>query len=214
MKRRLKLFCGAAIFLFLAGCSSTSSSALLEKNASEEFSGHYTGLKAKIAVSDFELKTSGINTDIGAALKESFTGVLNNTQHFLIVPAPEAELIISIQVNEFVPEGSGGKSGVGGGGSSPGNFMGGLLGPPLAKANMRLALRIIDPATSTAISSRDIYSQATQMPGQKTKNSHGMVFKGVLSVYTGTPMGKVIYDCFNEAAHYTVQNIPVNYYKY
>ena len=214
VKKNFRLFVGAVILLFVAGCFSTQPQTQLGKSPAGEFLGPYTGSKAKIAVSDFELKTAGADAEVGAALKDIFITTLNNTQRFLVVTQPEADLIISIQVNEFVPEGSGGKNGVGGGGSSPGSFMGGLLGPPLSKANMQLALRIIDPTTSTIISNQDIYSQAAQSLKEKIKIPHGMVFKAGLSIYAGTPMGKVIYDCLVEAVRYTAQNTPLNYYKY
>ena len=214
VKRNFGLSVCAVILLFTAGCFSTKPQAQLDKNSTGESLGLYTGPKAKITVSDFELKTSGANAEVGAALKDAFIATLNNTQRFLIVTQAEADLVINVQINEFVPESSGGKSGVGGGGSSPGSFMGGLLGPPLSKANMQLVLRIIDPTTSTVISSRDIYSQAARSLRNKIKTPHGMVFKAELSSYAGTPMGKVINDCLVEAARYIAQNTPLNYYKY
>lgn len=200
--------------LFVAGCFSTKPHAQLDKSLTGEPLGSYFGPKAKIAVSDFELKTSAANAQAGAALKDAFISILNNTQRFSIVAQQEADLIISVQINKFVPESSGGKSGVGGGGSAQSNFMGGLLGPPLSKSNMQLSLRIIDHVSSSVISSRDIHGQAAQSPGKKIKVPHGMVFKAGLSAYTDTPMGKVIYDCLIEAARYVAQNTPLGYYKY
>jgi curli biogenesis system outer membrane secretion channel CsgG len=198
---------------FAAGCFSTKPHAQLDKSLTGEPLGRYFGPKAKIAVSDFELKTSGANAQAGIALKDAFIGILNNTQRFSIVAQQEADLIINVEINEFVPESSGGKSGVGGGGSGQSNFMGGLLGAPLNKANMQLGLRIIDHVSSSVISSRDIHSQAAQSPGKKIK-VRGMVFKAGLSAYADTPMGKVIYDCLIEAARYIAQNAPLGYYKY
>lgn len=200
--------------MFAAGCFSTKPHAQLDKSLTGEPLSRYFGPKARIAVSDFELKTSGANAQAGAALKDAFIGILNDTQRFSIVAQPEADLIISVQINEFVPESSGGKSGVGGGGSGQSNFMGGLLGAPLNKANMQLGVRIIDHVSSSVISSRDIHSQAAQSPGKKIKVPRGMVFKAGLSAYADTPMGKVIYDCLIEAARYIAQNAPLGYYKY
>ena len=213
VERNFRLFV-CAVILFMTGCFSTKPHAQLDKSLTGQPLGRYSGSKAKIAVSDFELKTSGVNAEAGAALKDAFISILNNTQRFLTVGQQEADLIISVQINEFVPESSGGKSGVGGGGSGQGNFMGGLLGPPLNKANMQLSVRIIDHISSSIISSRDIHSQAAQSPGKKIKAPHGMVFKAGLAAYAGTPMGKVIYDCLVESARYIAQNTPLNYYRY
>ena len=197
----------------MAGCFSTKPHIQLDKSLPGDVLGAYSGRKAKLAVSDFELKTSGANAQAGLALKDAFISILNNTQRFLIVSFQEADLIISVDINEFVPVGSGGKSGIGGGGSGQNSFMGGLLGPTLSKSNMQLGLRIIDHASSSVISSRDIYSQASQIPANKIKIPQVMVFKAGLSTYAGTPMGKVIYDCLLEAARYMVQNVPLNYYR-
>ncbi len=212
VERNFKLFV-FVIILFLAGCFSTKPRIQLDDSLTGEVLGAYSGQKAKLAVSDFELKTSGANAQVGLALKDAFIGILNDTKRFLIVSLQEADLVISVDINEFVPESSGGKSGIGGGGSGQNNFMGGLLGPVLSKSNMQLGLRIIDRASSSVISNRDIYSQVSQIPGNKIKIPHIMVFKAGLSIYAGTPMGKVIYDCLLEASRYIAQNVPLDYYK-
>ena len=124
----------------------------------------------------------------------------------------DADLIINVGIVEFVPENSGGKSGLAGGGSSASSFMGGLLGEVLNKANMQLNLRIIDRVSSAVISSRDIQSQVVERSGTKIKFPQDKVFKAGLGDYLGTPMGKVFYDCIVEASRYIVQNVPQNYY--
>ena len=212
VERNFRLFVFVAI-LFLAGCFSTKPHIQLDKSLTGEVLGSYSGRKAKLAVSDFELKTSGANAEVGLALKDAFISILNNTQRFLIVSLQEADLIINVDINEFVPESSGGKSGIGGGGSGRNSFMGGLLGRTLSKSNMQLGLRIIDHASLSVITNRDIYSQASQIPGKKIKIPHVMVFKAGLNTYAGTLMGKVIYDCLFEAARYIAQQVPLNYYK-
>ena len=211
---KFRLFLGALMLLSVTGCFSAKPHAQLDKSLTGQPLGRYIGPKAKIAVSDFELKTAGVNAEAGSALKDAFISSLNNTRRFLIVSQQEADLVISAQVNEFVPESSGGKSGVGGGGSSSSGFMGGLLGPPLSKANMQLGLRIIDHASSKVISNRDIQSRVAETPGKKVRIPRGMVFKAGISVYAGTPMGKVIYDCLIESTRYVAQNVPLEYYKY
>jgi curli biogenesis system outer membrane secretion channel CsgG len=212
MKKSLKLM-GCLVLLLLAGCFSTKAPSRLDKSLIDESLSSYTGLKAKIAVNDFELKTSGIDEQTGVALKEDLASILNATKRFVIVAPQEADLMISVGVIEFIPESSGGKSGIAGGGSSASSFMGGLLGEALSTANMQLSLRIIDCATSNIISSRDIQSQAEENPGRKIKTPQDKVLKVYLSEYTGTPMGKVISDCLTEAGRYIVQNVPLTYYK-
>lgn len=213
MKKNFQLVSCAITLLFLAGCFSIKSHSVLDKSLPGEPLTPYSGAKVKIAVNDFELKTSGLDAQVGLALKEYFISILNNTKRFIIAPALEADLIISVAVIEFIPESSGGKSGSGGGGSSASSFMGGLLGEALNKANMQLSLRLIDRATSNIISSKDIQSQTVENPGKKIKTPHDKVFKAGLSEYAGTPMGKVIYDCLIEASRYIAQNVPLNYYK-
>ncbi len=213
MKKNFKIFAAAVILLCLAGCFSTKTHSVLDKSFTGEQLNHYSGPKAKITVNDFELKTSGIYPQVGLALKEYFISILNDTKRFIMDTPQEADLIISVEVIEFIPESSGGKSGLAGGGSSASSFMGGLLGEALNKANMQLRLRIIDRATSSIIGSRDIQSQAVENPGKKTTTPHDKIFKTGLSEYAGTPMGKVIYDCLVEAGRYVAQNVPLSYYK-
>lgn len=212
MKRSFKFGC-LVMLLFIAGCFSTKLHPAQGKYLEGEPLEGYSGPKAKIAVSDFELKTSGLNADVGLALKEYFINILNNTKRFVVTAPPETDLIISIGVIEFVPENSGGKSGIAGGGSAASSFMGGLLGTPLNKATMQLSLRIVDRATSNVINSRDIQSQAVENRGNKINTPHDKVFKAGLSEYAGTPMGKVIYECLLEAARYIALNVPLTYYK-
>ena len=213
MRKSFRLFGSLVLSLFIAGCFSARTQSVSSKNLPDDPLKGYSGPKSKIAVSDFELKTSGLNTETGQALKEYLVSILNNTRRFSIVSPSDAELIISAGIIEFVPENSGGKSGVAGGGSAASSYMGGLLGTPLNKATMQLSLRIVERATSNVINSRDIQSQAVENPGNKTKTPHDKFFKGPLSEYAGTPMGKVIYECLLEAARYIALNVPQNYYK-
>ncbi|MFH1191220.1 MAG: CsgG/HfaB family protein [Candidatus Omnitrophota bacterium] len=212
MKKSFKLLGCAAMLLFLAGCFSAKSPSALNKTLTGEFLDPYLGAQAKIAVNDFELKTSGLDAQVSLALKEYFVSILSSTKRFAIVAPQDADLIISVGIVEFIPENSGGKSGLAGGGSSASSFMGGLLGEVLNKANMQLSLRIIDRATLEVLSSKDIQSQVVEHPGEKIKFPQDKIFKGGLSDYAETPMGKVIYDCIVEAGRYIVQNVPVNYY--
>ena len=213
MKINFKLLSYVVMLLFLSGCFSTKLHSVLDKTPTGELLSPYLGAQAKIAVNDFELKTSGLDAQVSLALKEYFVNILNSTKRFVIVSPQDADLIISVGIVEFIPENSGGKSGLAGGGSSASSFMGGLLGEVQNKANMQLSLRIIDRATSEVISSRDIQSQVVENSGKKIKFPQDKVFRAGLSDYVGIPMGKVIYDCIIEAGLFIVQNIPQNYYK-
>ncbi|MFA4988593.1 MAG: CsgG/HfaB family protein [Candidatus Omnitrophota bacterium] len=213
MNMKFRVFCCLVLPLFASGCFSAGGWNRKALHPASEGWSSYRGQKARIAVSDFELNTSGLTTELGQALKEYFVSILAGTNHFILVAPTETDLIISAGVVEFVPENSGGKSGVGGGGSAASNFMGGLLGTPLNKATMQLNLRIVDRPTSSVISSRDIQSQAVENPENKINTPRDKAFKSGLSEYAGTPMGKVIHECLLEAARYTVSNVPQNYYK-
>lgn len=212
MKKSFKLLSYIVIFLSLSGCFSTKPHFVLDKTSAGKLLNPYQGPQAKIAVNDFELKTSGVETQVSLALKEYFVNILNSTKRFLIVAPQEADLIINVAIIEFVPENSGGKSGLAGGGSSASSFMGGLLGEVLNKANMQLNLRIIDRTTAAVIGSRDIQSQVAERHGAKIDFPQDKVFRTGLSDYVGTPMGKVFYDCIVEAGCFVVQNVPQNYY--
>jgi curli biogenesis system outer membrane secretion channel CsgG len=212
MKKSFKFLSCLVILLAFSGCVSTKPPAGAGKLSVEELLSPSQGPQAKIAVNDFELKTSGVQVQVSVALKEYFVNILNITKRFLIVPPQDADLIISVEIVEFIPENSGGKSGLAGGGSSASSFMGGLLGEVLNKANLQLSLRIIDRATSEVISSRDIQSQVVENPAKKIKFPQDKAFRAGLSDYAGTAMGKVIYDCIMESGRFIIQNVPQNYY--
>jgi curli biogenesis system outer membrane secretion channel CsgG len=213
MKKIFKLLSWGIIFLGLSGCFSSKPNFVLDKTSPGELLTPYQGPEAKIAVNDFELKTSGVQPQVSLALKDYFVNILNSTKRFIVVAPQDADLIISVGIVEFIPENSGGKLGLAGGGSSASSFMGGLLGEVLNKANMQLTLRIIDRASLAVISSREIQSQVAERPGKKIKFPQDRVFRAGLGDYLGTPMGKVFYDCMLEASRFIVQNVPESYYK-
>jgi len=214
MKKSFKLLSCAVMFLCLSGCFWTKPHLVPDKVSAGGEPNSYQGPQAKIAINDFELKTSGVDARISLALKEYFVNILNNTKHFAMVAPQDADLIISVGIIEFIPENSGGKNGLAGGGSSASSFMGGLLGKVLNKANMQLSLRIIDRVSLEVIGSRDIQSQAVEeRPGMKIEFPQDKVFRAGLSDYVGTPLGKVFYDCIMEASRFIVQNVPQKYYQ-
>jgi len=202
-----------AVLLTLSGCIWAKPHSGPGNLSSEGLLAPYQGLQAKIAVNDFELKTAGAEAQVSAAMKEYFVNILNATKRFKIVPPQDADLIVSVGIIEFIPENSGGKSGLAGGGSSASSFMGGLLGEVLNKATMQLNLRMIDRPTSKVLYSRDIQSQVIEHPGERIKFTQDKAFRALFSDYANTPMGKVIYDCILECGYFIVQNIPPDYYR-
>ena len=212
MKKAIQLLSCLMVMWVLSGCAGARTGHIPAKLPAEELLVAYQGPQAKIAVGDFELKTAGIEPQVSAAMKEYLVSVLTATKRFLIVPPQEADLIINAEIVEFVPEDSGGKAGLAGGGSRASGFMGGLLGEVLNKANLKLGLRIIERATSKVLASRDIQSQVVERPGERIKFNPDKAFRTVLSDYAATPMGKVIYDCIVESGRFIVQNVPQSYY--
>jgi len=182
----------------------------------------YSGLKARIAVADFEVRATKATSDIGAGLRELLVAALAETNRFQIVAhqplnsgTPEvkpADLIISIAVTEFEPEASSGKGGIGGGGSAGSNALGALLGAALNKARIALDIRIINASTSEVLTSTLVQGQASDV-GSAGPLVNWSLGSG-LSVYSNTPMEKAMRICLAEAVRYITQNIPQEYYKY
>jgi len=211
MGQTFKFISCLIILSFAAGC--------IHFGKKEEISisrqlGSYSGRKAKIAVSDFEIKTSGIDQETADSLREAFVNILGQSNRFILVPQQEAELAVNISILEFNPEAAGGKSGLAGGGSAGNNFMGGLLGASLNNANMGLSLRVIERLSATVIDQKVIRVQAAQPADKRKKSTSGIFLKENLTVYAGAPMGQVIRDCLLESARYLAQGVEPKYYKY
>jgi curli biogenesis system outer membrane secretion channel CsgG len=119
----------------------------------------YAGPKAKIAVTDFEVKSNKVSAEIVSGFKEMFVKALKDTNRFLVELAP-ADLIISLAVTEFEPQASGGRAGVGGGGGVGRGLLGGLLGNTENKARITLDIRIVDVSTSKVLAVTDVQAQA------------------------------------------------------
>lgn len=215
MTKTIKLIFLASVLTFGAGCISSKARPQLDNTFIGQPLEHYSGPKAKVTLTDFEIKTPAATKDEGVALREAFLSVLEGSGRFTVVPAQEADLVINVAVVEFNPEAAGGKLGLGGGGSAGSSFMGGLLGVSLNRASMGLDLRIIERASSKVINKRVIRSLSTETPATKDKElSKKLVLRNGLSRYKDGPMGKVIQDGIVESARYLAQNIPLEYYKY
>jgi len=178
----------------------------------------YSGPKAEVTVTDFEVKATKAELTIGPALHKMLVGALLENKHFLVAglkPQGKADLIITAVVVEFEPEASGGKSGIGGGGGAASGALGGLLGAAVNKAHLALDIRIADAATSEVLASTVVQGQAADILGNPDSGvvENRPMVEG-LSAYTNTPMEKAINACITDAANYITQIIPAKYYKY
>ena len=205
----------ALLVFVVAGCAASKERPKIDQTFVGQPLENYVGPKAKVAVTDFEIKTAGANKDTGSALRDIFINALTQSNRFIVVAQAEANLIVNISVIEFEPEASGGKAGFAGGGSWGASFMGGLLGASLNNANMGMELRIADKSNSAVISQKVIRAQASVLLRKRGKElPRWLVLKNGLSVYTGTPMDTVIHDCIIEGLRYLAQNVQLGYYKY
>lgn len=174
------------LFVFnLCGCISSVKKALFISKTK----------KAKITVADFEVKTAKADEEAVHALREKLISALLKNKRFLISePAlKQADLILTVTLAEFEPEGqSGGRLGIGGGGGSASGEFGGLLGPSINKAHVALEIRIADYASSQVFSVGRVQAQAS----------------------ANFSLDKAIDECINEAIKYILQSAPSKYYKY
>jgi curli biogenesis system outer membrane secretion channel CsgG len=203
----------------------------------------YSGLRTRLAVVDFELRTPDANSDIAAGLREMLTSALTQSKRFIIVDRkllvekpteqipssnikPSTELpsktesktiglIVTPSLTEFEPLSSGGRIGVGGGGGAGSGMFGGLLGGRLNKAHIAIDIRVTDPLTSQVISARNIQAQASDISGSLMTGFSGTWnLDANLASYANTPMEKALRICIIEAVRYISEAIPGRYYKY
>jgi curli biogenesis system outer membrane secretion channel CsgG len=181
----------------------------------------YSGNKAKISLADFDVTATKASSDIGRGLYTFLATTLVNSNRFSVSslqPTPQSvatDLIINTVVVEFEPQSSGGRAGIGGGGSVGSGLLGGLLGISPNKAHLVLDLRIVDGATSKVIATTRLKGQASDSAGINSISLLGNIALGEnLSKYARTPMEKAIRICIIEAVRYIAQNVPPSYFKY
>lgn len=236
------------LILGLAGCTRLSSflkgPSRIEGNVLVLTLPAYSGPKAKIVVSDFEIKAAKANSEIGIALRDILTSALTKSNRFIIVEHQElstaiqeqelnnlntpsggtkaekvktkpADLLVNLTISEFQPRPSGGAAGIGGGGGS-GGILNALLGARANnKANITLDIRIIDIASSETIAASRIQGQASDISGAiMTAPYSEWILSPKLSDYANTPMDKAIRICIIEATRYISGVVPRKYYKY
>lgn len=186
---------------------------------SHTFFSPYSGPKAKVIIADFEIMTAKATVEMGLNLRDLLASGLLKSQHFqLAAPSKDnnekpSGLIIASELLDFEPRGSGGNSGVGGGGSAASGVLGSLLGASVNKSYITLNIRIVDAGTAKVLFSERISGQAIEgkSPG-KGKHKAGNLGQG-LSMYAGTPMEEAVHKCILEAVRYIVQKAPPQYYK-
>lgn len=184
----------------------------------------YSGLKASIAVADFEIKTVTVSAEVGLGLRKALVAVLTHSNRFSVVERssasqglPQADLIIAAAITEFNPRSSGGKSGVGGGGGVGSGVLGALLSGTLNnKAHLSLDIRIIEASSSKVLAQTQLQGQASDAHGSGAvmREVLGNGLSGGVSGYANTPMEKAMRICVAEAVRYIAQAVPAPYYKY
>ncbi|MEW6074904.1 MAG: CsgG/HfaB family protein [Candidatus Omnitrophota bacterium] len=242
MKRMLAVGSILILGVMVAGCRTlkhiTHPATMADASVTSAVLPAYTGLKARIAIADFDIKAAKATFQIGSDLREMLVPALVSSNRFNVIerqvstapstgegrPAvsPEkekakiADLIITATVTEFEPHASGGRAGVGGGGGVGSGILGGLLGASLNKAHMAVDVRIVDAATSQVVASGRVQGQASDLAGGFTAGPLGSSsgLGAGLSAYANTPMEKAIRICLIEAIRYIAQEIPAGYYKY
>lgn len=224
MKKVAFLIACPLLIISLAGCASINTIIKPRPSpatAAVVFLPPYSGPKARIIVADFEAEAAKAGGEISSGLREMLVSALINSNRFSIIErqASNSEvkegLIISASITEFEPESSGGRSGIGGGGSAASGAFGGLLGGGVNKAHMALDVRITDASASKLIAATRLQGQATDISGGVMKGGSDTWALGEgLAAYAGTPLEKAIRLCLIEAVRYIGQAIPANYYKY
>jgi curli biogenesis system outer membrane secretion channel CsgG len=202
-------FCLIMPTLVFAGLQPT---AQVDNNAGTAGLPPYNGPKARIAVSNFDVKAAKAYGEIGTGLREMLVTALVNSSRFRVVERQvldavmqeqqlqasgaaasgqtsaqrgqikTADIIVTAAITEFEPQATGGGGGIGGGGRLGGSLVGALIGGSMNKAHMALDLRIIDTSTSEVLAATRVQGQATDIAGG--------IFAGVLgSVPLGIGLG-------------------------
>ena len=208
------LYIGACCLLAvgITGCRT-----IKQKSAAPVGLPVYSGPRAKIFVTDFQIKAPKAIQETGQAIREMFIATLENTKRFNIVElkgeASGADLIINAAVVEFEPPASGGRAGIGGGGGISNGVLGSLLGTSLNKAHITLNISIMDAASLKVLAATQLQGQAVDSNTAIIHEATGNLSAG-LSDYSNTPMEKAVRVCILEAARYVSSGIPASYYKY
>jgi curli biogenesis system outer membrane secretion channel CsgG len=214
----IKAFSYGVLVLALAGCAVLNKPVqLVDKFIGAYVFPPYSGPKASVVVADFDIKAARVTAEVNSGLREMLIDGLNKTNRFSIVSLPKdyaqnyAELIIAVEVVDFDPLISGGRMGVGGGGSAASGTLGSLLGVTANKSTIVLNIRIVDALSSKVLVSERISGQAVDTEAKH--RGKGITLNESLDAYANTSMGEAIDKCITEAVRYIVGKVPVKYYK-
>jgi len=206
------------LILALAGCAVLNKPVqLVDQFIGATLFPPYSGPKASVVVADFDIKAARVTTEVNSGLRDMLIDGLDKTNRFLVVPTPKdytqknAELIIAAEVVDFDPLISGGRMGVGGGGSAASGTLGSLLGVTANKSTIVLNIRIVDALSSKVLVSERISGQAVEVEAQH--RGAGLVLNEGLDAYSNTSMGEAINKCIAEAIRYIVGKVPAKYYR-
>ncbi|MCM8797527.1 MAG: hypothetical protein NC923_06620 [Candidatus Omnitrophica bacterium] len=221
------------VLLFLASLNGCISPKHVFRPAANVIFPSYSGLKACITVTGFEIKASKANSDIGSGVRQMLVSALLDSNRF-IIPNVEtknterrsqrakvgdkerpADLIINVAITEFEPQASGGSSGIGGGGGVRSGVLGAMLGDSLGKTCISLDVRIIDAHTHNLLAAKQVRGQASNTSETMMKIYAGKwPLSAELVGYVDKSMESAIRRCLIDAIRYIVESVPASYYKY
>lgn len=176
----------------------------------------YSGSKARISITAFDVKAPKATAEIGEGLREMFTAALVHSNRFAITDqkAKIPDLLIAVAVTEFEPQASGGRAGIGGGGGVGSGVLGALMGTSMNRAHLAIDLKIVDPATSDVIAQTVVQGQASDTTGSVLQGVFGGWALGTgLSAYANTPMERAVRTCLIDAVRYVSDKVPSGYYR-
>ncbi len=196
----------------------------------------YSGRKAKLAVKDIVVKNSAVSAEAIKALQEMLVTGLTRTNRFMINEAaqpdnsappstpvkPKAksragnmEIGVKAVLKEFRLPAAGGRSGVGGGGSSRSGLLGGLLRQDDVNACVTLEISVFDNTTNRIFARTQVSGRAGDISGSSWAGFLGAApLDPVLSEYADTPTEKAIRLCLVEAIRLITREVPTTYYRY
>jgi hypothetical protein len=177
----------------------------------------YSGPKARLIIADPEIMTAKATPELGAGLRDLLVSGLTKSRRFQVEPpgnddvARPQGLIVALKLLDFEPYGSGGKDGLGGGGSASGGTLESLLGSSINRSYITLDIRIVESNTSKVLYSQRISQQAAgNVPEEKYEE--GKALGQGLAMYSGTSMQEAIEKCMRKAVEYIIQKVPDKYY--
>ncbi|RLB96066.1 MAG: hypothetical protein DRH50_02305 [Deltaproteobacteria bacterium] len=209
------------------------------KGISGPVAGRADGLKATVAVGDFQVKAATAGQVIGDGLREMFMTALHNCGYFIVLERIDikglaaeqalsrspmarrgsaipgglmdvADIMIYGVVTEFEAEASG-----------SGMMMGMpqvpfSIGASQKEAHMAIDIRVVDVGTGRLLAVQRIPGRAISTQGTfgTTIPVGNFSMPASFSMFRNTPMEQAIRDCVKKATYYVVNNIPEDYFSH